>query len=276
MTQKRLDGQIAWVSGAASGMGEAIAELFAAEGACVALVDIQVDQGQEIERRIIQRGEQALFVECDVAQEKSVRHSITRTVEQFGGLNILVNCAGIVQVTPLHESSEAEWDHLMGVNVKSIFLSLKHGIEYMRRGARSYVVNIGSVSSFVGQANTPAYITSKHAVLGLSRAIALDYAADGLRCNCICPGITDTPLLRYHLSKEPDPGAALANRLRRVPMGIALMPHDIAMILRRPRFTSLAKIRLALRGHLSSSMGGTLRLQSGKQRGRRGLKVNKP
>jgi NAD(P)-dependent dehydrogenase (short-subunit alcohol dehydrogenase family) len=84
----------------------------------------------------------------------------------------------------------------MGVNLKSIFFSLKHGLAHLRQQERSYIVNIASVSSFVGQASTPAYTTSKHAVVGLTRSIALDYAVDGLRCNAICPGITDTPMLR--------------------------------------------------------------------------------
>ena len=90
------------------------------------------------------------------------------------------------------------------------------------------MVNVGSISSFVGQAATPAYTASKAAVLGLSRSIALDYAAVGLRCNCVCPGITDTPMLREHLNKTPDPEATLADRLRRVPMRSALTPEDIA------------------------------------------------
>jgi NAD(P)-dependent dehydrogenase (short-subunit alcohol dehydrogenase family) len=131
-------------------------------------------------------------------------------------------------VAPLHEYAEHEWDRLMGVNLKSIFFSLKHSLVHLRHNERSYVVNIGSVNSLIGQANTPAYTASKHAVLGLSRSIALDYAADGLRCNCICPGITDTPMLRFHLNTTPDPEGTLANRLRRVPMGIALIPTDIA------------------------------------------------
>ena len=147
---------------------------------------------------------------------------------QFGGLDIVVNNAGIVDVGLLHETTEAEWDHLMGVNLKSIFFSVKHAISYLRRRERSYVVNIASISSFVGQSNTPAYTASKHAVLGLSRSIALDYAIDGLRCNAICPGITDTPLLRYHLNKTDDAEAALVHRLKRVPMGVALYPKDIA------------------------------------------------
>ena len=105
---------------------------------------------------------------------------------------------------------------------------MKHAISFLRQRKRSYVVNIASISSFVGQSITLAYTTSKHAVLGLSRSIALDYAVDGLRCNAICPGITDTPLLRYHLNKTDDAEAALAHQLKRVPMGIALYPKDIA------------------------------------------------
>jgi NAD(P)-dependent dehydrogenase (short-subunit alcohol dehydrogenase family) len=98
----------------------------------------------------------------------------------------------------------------------------------MRKSGRGYIVNVGSISSFVAQALTPVYTVTKHAVLGLTRSIAVDFAADGIRCNCICPGITDTPMLREHLNHEADPEATLAARVRRVPMGIALQPADIA------------------------------------------------
>src|SRR5207249_4861246 len=115
---------------------------------------------------------------CDVSREKEVQASIHKTVSHFDGLQILVNNAGIVHVKQLHEHTEKEWDQLMAVNVKSIFFSVKHGIAHLRRNRRSYVVNIGSISSFVGQGNTPAYTTSKGAVLMLSKSIALDYAKD--------------------------------------------------------------------------------------------------
>ncbi|HET6323505.1 MAG TPA: SDR family oxidoreductase, partial [Planctomycetaceae bacterium] len=141
---------------------------------------------------------------------------------------ILVNCAGIVHVKPLHEYAVEEWDTLMAVNLRSIFFSIKHGIGHLRRYPRSYMVNIGSISSYVGQAGTPAYTASKGAVLLLSQSIALDYAADGLRCNCVCPGITDTPMLRHHLHAAADPAATLAKRLHRVPLGRALTPDDVA------------------------------------------------
>jgi NAD(P)-dependent dehydrogenase (short-subunit alcohol dehydrogenase family) len=228
MSEGRLQGQVAWISGGASGMGQATAELFAAEGASVMLADIQDEAGEEIARQIEKAGGRACYQHCDVSCGEEVARSIARTAEVYGGLKIIVNCAGVVHVGPLDSYDEADWDRLMGVNVKSIYFSIKYGLDYLKANDRSYVVNIGSVGSFIGQAQTPAYITSKHAVLGLSRSIALDYAADGLRCNCVCPGITDTPMLRYHLSKTGDADAALSNRLRRVPTGVALSPEDIA------------------------------------------------
>jgi NAD(P)-dependent dehydrogenase (short-subunit alcohol dehydrogenase family) len=225
---RRLQGSVAWISGAASGIGAAIARLFAAEGARVALADIQTDAGKVVEDQITAAGGLAAFLPCDVSHEDHVRAAIDQTASHFGGLQIVVNCAGIVQVGPLHELDAEQWDHLMGVNLKSVFFSLKHAWPHLRKNPRSTMVNIGSISSFVGQAATPAYTASKFAVLGLSRSIALDYAAGGLRCNCVCPGITDTPMLRGHLDKTGDAEATLAKRLRRVPLGKALQPPDIA------------------------------------------------
>jgi NAD(P)-dependent dehydrogenase (short-subunit alcohol dehydrogenase family) len=224
----RLKNQVAWISGAASGMGEATAELFVREGAAVALVDVQADKGRAVADRIRASGGKATFIECDIRHESAVRDSVEQTVREYGRLTAIVNCAGIIDVRPLHELAEADWDRIMDINLKSIYLSLKHGLPHLRKNARSYVVNFGSVGSFVGQASTPAYTTSKGAVLSLTRSIALDYAADGLRCNCVCPGITDTPMLREHLNAAPDPEAALAARLQRVPMGVRLYPADVA------------------------------------------------
>jgi NAD(P)-dependent dehydrogenase (short-subunit alcohol dehydrogenase family) len=229
---ERLHDQVAWVSGAASGMGEAIARMFAEEGAAVALVDVQTAKSQVIANRICEQGGRAVVIECDVAREEDVRSSIEQTVREFGRLTTIVNCAGIVQVKLLHELEVTDWDRLMDINVKSIFLSTKHGLAHLKQNSRSYIVNIGSIGSFIGQATTPAYTTSKGAVLSLTQSIALDYAADGVRCNCVCPGITDTPMLREHLNKTSDPDATLAARLRRVPIGIPLTPGHIAKAVR--------------------------------------------
>ena len=224
----RLAGQVAWISGAASGIGAATARLFVSEGASVTVADVCDDDGRQLVNELNSANGSAAYSSCDVAVSDQVRNSIKSTVEQFGGLNIVVNCAGIVHVGLLHEGSEEDWDRLMGVNVKGIFFSLTHAFSYLRRHSRSYMVNVGSISSYVGQRLTPVYTTSKGAVRSLTQSIALDYAATGLRCNCVSPGITDTPMLRKHLSTTHDPDEALRQRLRRVPLNRAMSPHDIA------------------------------------------------
>jgi NAD(P)-dependent dehydrogenase (short-subunit alcohol dehydrogenase family) len=228
MNSQRLKGQVAWISGATSGIGEAAAHLFAEEGAKVALIGRREDLGRQIAENIRERGGRAAAFGCDVRCEAAVRDSIIRTVGEFGGLNIVVNNAGMVDVKMLHDYTEEDFDYVMAVNVKSMFFAFKHAYPHLCVRNRSYVVNVGSISSFVGQACTPVYTTTKHAILGLTRSIGLDYAADGIRCNCVCPGITDTPMLREHLDSTPDPEATLRQRLRRVAMGVALTPRDVA------------------------------------------------
>ena len=154
----------------------------------------------------------------------SIKKSISGAYESFGSLDILVNNAGVNIIKNLHEYSSSEWDWQMGINVKAIFLTFKYAYPYLRQQECSYIVNIGSVSSFVAQAKTPGYIASKGAVLMLTKSIAVDYATEGIRCNAVCPGITDTPLLREHMGNEE----SLHERLKRVPSGRILSPLDIA------------------------------------------------
>ena len=228
MATGRLAGKVAWISGGNSGIGAATAELFARQGAAVAVVARRLQQCEEVATRIEKIGGCAIAVGCDAGDELQVRDSIKQTVDKFGKLDIIINNAGMVDVRPLHEYSVEQWEHVMGVNVRSMFLAVKHAMPYLHENDRSYIVNVGSISSFVGQAGTPVYTTSKHAILGLTRSIALDYAHIGLRCNCVCPGITDTPMLREHLVASGDPEGMLRERLQRVPMGVALTPHDVA------------------------------------------------
>jgi NAD(P)-dependent dehydrogenase (short-subunit alcohol dehydrogenase family) len=224
----RLAGRVAWVSGGTSGIGEAVARLFAAEGARVAVVGRRQALARTIAGEIVESGGEAIGLRADVADEMAVGKSLRQTAERFGGLDIVVNNAGMVDVRQLHDYTAAQWDRVMNVNLKSMFFAFKHALPFLRKRTRSWVVNVGSISSFVGQAGTPVYTASKHAIVGLTKSIALDYAAAGVRCNCICPGITDTPMLREHLDATPDPEATLAARLKRVPMGVALTPLDVA------------------------------------------------
>jgi NAD(P)-dependent dehydrogenase (short-subunit alcohol dehydrogenase family) len=222
--EKRLEGKIAWVSGGTSGIGESTTYLFAQEGAVVAVVGRNIEKSRAVVAKIEAAGGQALAIKCDVGLESDVRRSIQETVDRFGGLDILVNNAGMVEIKMLHDYDEAQFDRIMAVNLKSMFFSFKYAYEYLSKKPHSTIVNVGSISTFVGQATTPVYTTSKHAVLGLSRSIALDYAADGIRCNCICPGITDTPMLREHMTTDQ----AITERLRRSPIAMMVTPQQVA------------------------------------------------
>jgi len=228
VSSKRLQGRVALVTGAGSGIGQGIAELFAAEGAKVALLELDAEKGAETLAHIREAGGEALLLPGDVSQEEDVRQAVAATLEAYGALHHLVNNAGIVLVKPLEECTEAEWDRVMAVNVKSIFLTVKHALPALKRAEGATIVNMASVSSFVGQGHTPSYVASKGAVMMLTKALALDYARDNIRVNCICPGITDTPLFRYHVSRTPDPEATLESRAARVPLGRFLTPLDIA------------------------------------------------
>ncbi|MEG1991161.1 MAG: SDR family NAD(P)-dependent oxidoreductase [Christensenella sp.] len=224
----RLENKVAWVSGANKGIGEGIARLFAAEGAKVAMIGRTVSEGEKIASEIKDKGGEAFFFRCDVTKEDDIRASIEKTVEMYGTIDILINNAGIVDVKMLHEYTIEDWNWVMDLNVRSIFLSFKYAFPYLKEHDKSYVVNLGSISSFVGQDCTPVYTTSKGAVLNLSKSIGLDYARYGVRCNCVCPGITETPMLFTHLNAETDPAAHYKDRLRRVPINRPLFPEDIA------------------------------------------------
>lgn len=226
--EKKLEGKVAWVSGANKGIGEGVARYFAAHGAKVAMIGRTKAEGDAIAEEICEAGGEAFFIPCDVTQEEEISKSIEEAVARYGTIDILINNAGTVGVKMLHEYTSEEWDYLMDLNVKSMFLSFKYAFPYLTRHENSYVVNIGSISSFVGQGMTPVYTTSKGAVLNLSKSIGLDYARYGIRCNCVCPGITDTPLLHMHLNTEKNPKQHYKERLTRVPLNKPLFPLDIA------------------------------------------------
>lgn len=224
----KLEGKVAWVSGANKGIGAGVAMLFAKEGAKVAMIGRTVSEGDAIAQEIKNAGGEAFFIRCDVTKEEDIKRSVEQTVERYGTIDILINNAGIVDVKMLHEYTVEDWDWVMDLNVRSIFLAFKYAFPYLSQHEHSYVVNLGSISSFVGQDCTPVYTTSKSAVLGLSRSIGLDYARYGIRCNCVCPGITETPMLFTHMNAEKDPQGHYKNRLKRVPIARQLFPEDVA------------------------------------------------
>lgn len=221
----KLAGRAAIITGAAQGIGLGIARVFAAEGAAVALADVADAEGAAAELRAA--GGRATFVRADVTREDDVRALVAAARAAFGRLDCVVNNAGVVAVRTVEESSVEEWDQVMAVNVRAIFLTAKHALPHLRAAGGGSILNVASVSSFIAQQGTPAYCASKGAVLMLTKALALDYGREGVRVNCICPGITDTPMLRFHARHADDPDAHLRQRLARVPTGAMLYPEDM-------------------------------------------------
>lgn len=223
----RLGGKVAVVTGAAQGIGLGIAHALAAAGAAVMLADIAASPLKRATSELQAAGADVHDQHADVAAEEDVRHLMAATVARWGRLDIVVNNAGIVAVQTVEQSSLADWDRVMAVNVRSIFLTTKYALPHLRKARGGSILNIASVSSFVAQQGTPAYCASKGAVLMLTKSLALDYGRERIRVNCLCPGITDTPMLRYHARHESDPDEHLRRRLRRVPTGEMLYPEDM-------------------------------------------------
>lgn len=223
-----LEGRVAVITGGASGIGLATATEFAQAGATVVVIDENATQAKVGMDQIRSQGGVSHFFAADVSREDDVKRIATVLAQQFKSVDFLINNAAIVIAKPIEECTVAEWDRLMDVNVKSIFLMTKHLLPLLRSSSSPAIVNLGSISSFVGQKHTPFYVASKGAVAMFSKALALDFSSYGIRVNCVCPGITDTPMLRFHLSHSPDPEAMERDRKNRVPMNRFLSPNEVA------------------------------------------------
>lgn len=184
------------VTGGAMGIGEASALGFAREGAAVVVVDINEEAGQRVVSAIRQNGGKAIFLKADVSKAEQVQKIPETAVQAFGGIDILFNNAGIQHYGTVVTTPEAEWDHVLGINLKSVFLCSKYCIPEMQKRGGGAIVNTASVQSFACQPNVAPYTTSKAGVLALTRSIAVDFAKHNIRCNAICPGSVDTPMLR--------------------------------------------------------------------------------
>jgi NAD(P)-dependent dehydrogenase (short-subunit alcohol dehydrogenase family) len=224
----KLKDRVAIITGAASGIGRASAIAFAREGASVVIVDRNHAAGNETAASIAAEGHEALFAAADVTNEAEIAHIVAETVKRWHRIDILFNNAGVVLVKPIDRMSEEEWDRVMAVNVKAPFLAIKHVVPHMRQIRKGAILNTGSIASFTGQMDTPAYSASKGAIALLTKSLALDLGRDGIRVNCLCPGITDTPMLREHLGHGAEGESRIRARLSRVPLGRILTPEDVA------------------------------------------------
>lgn len=222
-----LQGNVAVVTGGATGIGGATARTLAECGALISILDQDAETANLTRDEIVSAGGVCDFFQCSVNDVEQVRNAVEAIVHKHGRIDILVNNAGIQLYGDVVTTSEDDWDRLMGVNVRGAFLTSKHVIPHMldRGGA---VVNVGSVQSFTAVTNSVAYVTGKHAILGLTRAMALDYAQRGIRANCVCPGAIDTPMLRWAASLSPDPEAVIRNCDRMHAMGRIGQPDEVA------------------------------------------------
>lgn len=223
-----LTGKVALITGGASGIGKATAELFAQEGAAVTIADLNAQEGQSVVQAIIGDGGDALFVRCDVSSARECQQAVGRTVERWGRLDILFNNAGVTRRASVIETTEEEWDWVMAVNVKSIFLMSKAAIPLMVEAGGGVIINTGSGWGFVGGKDAVSYCASKGAVIQLTKAMALDHGAQNIRVNAVCPGDTDTPMLANEAEQLGQSHQAILTESIHRPLGRVGCPEEIA------------------------------------------------
>ncbi|HLK60073.1 MAG TPA: glucose 1-dehydrogenase [Chthonomonadaceae bacterium] len=224
----RLAGKIALITGAGVGIGRETAELFAREGASVAVVDRDVQTGQETAERITQTGGRAVFIQADVSRSEDIQAMFRQALEAFGGLNILFNNAGIVKQGRVEDSSEEDWEAQIGTTLTSVFLGCKYGIPLLRAQGGGVILNMASVAGIMGIVNRAVYSAAKGGVVALTRAMALDHAAEGIRIVSISPATIETPSLTDRINTSPDPAAARKAFEARQPLGRLGRPSDVA------------------------------------------------
>ena len=190
----RLEGKVALISGGARGMGATEAKMFAREGAKVVIGDVLEEEGCQTEAEINETGGECLFVKLDVTSEAEWQMAVATAVARFGKLDILVNNAGIFRGNRVEDTTSEEWDQVMDINAKGVFLGTKHSIPEMRKAGGGSIVNISSVAGLVGNPYSSAYNASKGAVRLLTKSTAIQYAKDGIRANSIHPGVIVTPM----------------------------------------------------------------------------------
>ncbi len=224
----RLKDKVCIVTGGGSGIGRASCLLFAREGARLVVADKRKAAADAVATECVATGAEAIAVEVDVSQAADAERMISRTLDAFGRLDVLVNNAGYGIAGTVLETDEKAWDDLMAVNVRGVFLCTKFAIPAMKANGGGTIVNTASVVAAVGIRNRAAYCASKGAVAALTRAIAIDHVADGIRCNAVAPGTIDTPYFDEILRKSPDPEAVRKGLEARQLLGRLGTPEEIA------------------------------------------------
>jgi NAD(P)-dependent dehydrogenase (short-subunit alcohol dehydrogenase family) len=230
-----LAGRVAFVTGGSQGIGRAIVEVLAANGAAVGVCGLEADRVDETVEAVRAHGGQALAVPADVTNRSSVERAVAATVERFGRLDALVTSAGIQRYGDVVDTDEAIWDEVMAINLKGVFLAAKAALPHLRTSRHGSVVVISSVQGHVPQSDVAAYATSKGALEMLVRSMALDEAGHGVRVNAVCPGSVDTPMLRTAARRFSDGTDAGERALveqwgRSHPIGRVARPEEVAEV----------------------------------------------
>ena len=258
-----LKGKVAIVTGGAMGIGEAAARKLAEEGTSVAILDLNPDAGAKTAAEIAKGGAICDFFACDVSNATEVSRAVDAVVAKHGHLDILVSNAGIQDYGDAVTTTEEAWDRLMGVNLKGCFLASKFAVPHLlKSGVKSgdaAIVVVGSVQSMTALGNSVAYVTAKHGLLGLTRAMALDYAQRGIRVNCVCPGAIDTPLFRWAVSLDPNPENVIRTCGHAHAMGRIGRSEEVAdaiVYLASPRASFITGATLVVDGGMLVPAGG--------------------
>src|SRR3954447_6247887 len=226
MTERRFAGKVAFVTGAGSGIGRATATAFAAEGADIALAEIDSAGNEETAHIVAEHGGRGLAVECDVTSSSDVKTAVERTVQEFGRLDVAFNNAGIEQPPmTLVDTTEDDWSRLLDIDLRSAFLCMKYEIPAMLEHGGGSIVNTSSGAGIIGIRGQAAYVAAKHGLIGLTKSAALEYAAQGVRVNAICPGIIEIPMMHRFSGGTPEGRARVIDQ---EPVGRMGSPEEIA------------------------------------------------
>ena len=229
----RLGGRRALITGGGSGIGLACALRLAADGAAVAVADVRGDLASEAAERIVSEGGRAVAFATDVADEVSTAETIAAAADQLGGLDTVVTCAGILHAAMAHETTLQQWQLVIGVNLTGTFLPVKHALPHLLEAGGGSIVTIGSIASVVAGGYAAAYDASKAGVVGLTRAVAAQYADRGIRVNCVCPGHVATPLKRHSnetLGRLANAESYGPTQRVQVPMTRSADPSEVAAV----------------------------------------------
>jgi NAD(P)-dependent dehydrogenase (short-subunit alcohol dehydrogenase family) len=225
---KRFANKKVFISGGATGIGEVAALLFAQQGAIVTIFDRDIENGEKCLQKVLDGGGRGIFISGNLIYPEEIEKAIDQSLKTYGGIDILINNAGVESPYSVHEMPIEEWDRVMAVNLRGMYLMVKAVIPIMKKSGGGAIVNTASISGLLGWPISAAYCASKGGVIQLTKQMAVDYAQDNIRVNCIAPGTTLTPLIERIFQQESEPEKAKQQISQMHPLGRFAQPEEIA------------------------------------------------